>query len=419
MNSVTSKCAVGLPQSVVHVMNAAGGGAAISTLGLIEKFQEAGIRSSAVCHPMGSAEERQRLQDAVSGRVLFTPLYWMTKKIRAPLWKRPLQELRQLWRTGLGRKSAQLVADFAQAQRAELIHTNTITNPEGAYAARRLSVPHVWHLRELLGPGQPFRLPYEGPAFGHYMRANCSKLVANSHASAALVRDWLPAGLLEIVPNGIDLSQFTPRADWSHPAPVVVGMVGNITSRVKKHALFIEAAARMPRDLPVEFRIYGTDPSRGGTLSGDSYADGLHRQLERLGMKERFRWPGFVSEPAQIMREIDVLVQPHEAESFGRVAVEAMAAGLPVVGVRGGGGGEIVEHEVTGLLAEPNDPEQLAQHIERLVRDAAMQRRFGEAGRARAEQRYSLEACAAAILKVYEQVMSHREAAPFERLETP
>ena len=53
------------------------------------------------------------------------------------------------------------------------------------------------------------------------------------------------------------------------------------------------------------------------------------------------------------MGEVDVLVHPAESESFGRVIVEGMAAGLPVVGVAAGGVGEIVRHEETGLLVPP------------------------------------------------------------------
>ncbi len=105
------------------------------------------------------------------------------------------------------------------------------------------------------------------------------------------------------------------------------------------------------------------------------------------------------------MHEIDILVHPADNESFGRVAVEGMAAGLPVVGVRGGGIGEIVVDGVTGLLAEPDDAAGLARRIEQLVRDPGQRQAFGATGRQQAESRYSLKACTAGVLRVYEQVM--------------
>ncbi len=238
------------------------------------------------------------------------------------------------------------------------------------------------------------------------MRRYCSKLVANSEASAALVRALVPAELLAVVPNGIDLSRFDALERAERGGPLVVAMVANLTSRVKKHALFVDAAARVDRTLPIEWRIYGHDPSAGGTRKADFYIDALHERIRRAGIAERFTWPGFVADPAEIMAQIDVLVHTADQESFGRVVVEAMAAKLPVVGVQGGGVGEIVRHDETGLLARSDDPQDLAAQIERLARDPALRMAMGQAGRRRAESLYSLDACAAGVVRVYEQAMA-------------
>ena len=394
------------PRKVMHVFNSPSGGAALSTLGLIDSFRRQGIAACAVCHDTGTRQERQALREATGGEVLFTNLYWWNRKIRSPLWKRPLSELRQGVRTGWARRSSSLVAEFGRAHGADFIHTTTILTPEGGMAARRLGLPHVWHLRELLGPGKPYRLPYEGPSFGQYMAAHCSKLVANSHVTAAQVRSWLSPELLEVVPNGIDISRFRSTTGPAQPGRVVVAMVGNLTTRWKKHPLFVEAATRVDRSLPIEWRIYGHDPSQGGTLKGDPYVDALHARLASAGITDRFAWPGHVPDPVEIMSQIDVLVHPADGESFGRVVVEAMAAGLPVVGVRGGGVAEIIDDGRTGLLAEPDNAAELAARIERLVRDERLCRELGGAGRRRAESTYSIESCASGILAVYEQALA-------------
>ncbi|MGD9722097.1 MAG: glycosyltransferase family 4 protein [Pirellulales bacterium] len=393
------------PRKVLHVMNSPSGGAALSTLGLIEEMAREGIASCAVCHDAGSHEERQRLREAVHGDVLFTRLYWSNRKIRDPLWKRPLAEVKQILATGWALGSTTQVAQCAARWAADLVHTNTILTPEGGRAARRLHLPHVWHVRELIGPGKPFRLPHEGAAFGRDMALYCSKLIANSHICAACVRDWVPAALLEVVPNGIDLSRFHVRSEPWRREKIVVAMVGNLTSRWKKHGLFVEAATRVDRSLPIEWRLYGHDPSAGGSRPGDAYVDRLHARLAEAGIADRVRWPGFVADPAEIMADIDLLVHPADHESFGRIAVEAMAAGLPVVGVRGGGVAEIVEHGVTGLLAGEDDPADLAACVEQLARDPMRRHTMGLAGRRRAEANYSLAACAAGVLRVYEMAM--------------
>jgi len=317
------------PKKVLHVLNSAGGGAALSTLGLIDEFRRVGIAGCAVCHDAGSPHERDCLREATGGEVLFTPLYWWNRKIRIPLWKRPLSELKQLVNTGWMRRSTAAVAQHAHSCGADLIHTNTLLTPEGAMAAQRLGLPHVWHVRELVGAGTPFPLRLSGPALGRYLVDHCSKLVANSEVCASYLRDLVPEGWLEVVPNGIDISRFTPRTTFDSPKRIVVAMVANLTSRVKKHDLFVEAATRVDRQLPIEWRIYGHDPSHGGTRPGDAYVDRLHARISQAGIADRFAWPGFVPDPVAIMSQVDILVHPADHESFGRTVVEAMAAEWP------------------------------------------------------------------------------------------
>jgi glycosyltransferase involved in cell wall biosynthesis len=384
---------------VLHLLNAAGGGAAVSTCLLMEGLRRHGVESCAVCHTMGTAEEREQIAEAARGEVLFTPLYWWNKKTRADLWKRPLLHLMQLPGTGWGRLSGRRVRNFATRQGVDLIHTNTILNPEGGWAARSLGLPHVWHLRERVGPGQPFRLPVEGTAFGRYMKRRASVLVANSHSAAELVRPWLASQeQLTVVPNGVDLTRFAPRTA-PEEGPLVVAMVANLSSRVKRHDLFIDTAALVAVNSAIEFRLYGHDPG-----PSDAYAAALHRQVRELGLGERFHFLGFVADPAQMMAEIDILVHPTAVESFGRVVVEAMAAAVPVVGPAGGGVGEIVVDGETGLLVPPDDTQALARAVERLAGNSDLRRRLGQAGRQRAEEHYSLEAHVEGILRLYEQV---------------
>ncbi|HTU24669.1 MAG TPA: glycosyltransferase family 4 protein [Pirellulales bacterium] len=394
------------PRHILHVLNSAAGGAALSTIGLIESLRARGIESSAVCHDAGGEAERRQLFDATRGRLLFTPLYWWNYKIRQQTWKRPLSELRQLWRTGWKRGSTAKVVEFARQQSADLIHSNTILTLEGGLAARRLRLPHVWHVRELVGPGHPFRLPLEGPPLGRFLQAQAAKVVANSQATAEAIRSWLPPGLLEVVPNGLDLSRFAPRAAEPAKRPLVVAMVGSLTSRWKNHLLFVRAAGLVDPTLPIEWRIYGHDPSRGGQLSDDSYANSLLAEVRRLGLTQRFHLAGFHADPAEIMSQIDLLVHPAENESFGRVIVEGMAAGLAVVGVNAGGVGEIVRHEETGLLAPPGAADAMARHITTLVRDPELRARYGAAGCTRAHQLYSIEACVEGIIRIYRAALA-------------
>ncbi|MCX5741624.1 MAG: glycosyltransferase family 4 protein [Proteobacteria bacterium] len=404
------------PTKVLHVLNGASGGAVMSTIALIKSLERVGVKSCAVCHPAGTAAEQQRLSDAVHGEVVFTPLYWWNTKTRHPIYLRPALEARQLLRTGWMKRSTWEIRRAVRRWKADLIHTSTILNPEGGMVAAQLGIPHVWHIRELIGPGKPFRFPREGRAFGDHLAAHASKVIANSRVTASQVASWMPPGLLEIVPNGIDLSQFMASTATPRPArdKLVVAMVAGLEARWKKHVVFVKAALRVDRALPVEFRIYGHDRSQGGTLPGTAYTDELHALIAQADAKARFVWPGHVNDPRQVMAEIDILAHSADHESFGRVIVEGMAAGLPVVGVDGGGVGEIVLHDRTGLLVPPDDFVAMGQAIEALVRDPARRAALGAAGRQHAEDTYSLDACARGVLAVYEAAMA-RPVRPLER----
>jgi glycosyltransferase involved in cell wall biosynthesis len=393
------------PKKVLHILAGTPGGAALSTIALMSALEGQGIESCVVCGGAGNEASREALLSATHGELLLTPLYWWNKKIRAALWKRPLIEARQLFKTGGGLVSALKIYRFAKERGVDLVHTSTLLTPEGATVARLLGIPHVWHVRELVGQAQPFRFRRELPALGEYLSRYASKVVANSRSTAGHLSPVLPKDHLEVVPNGIDVSRFAARTHSRERNPVVVAMVGGLEATVKKHALFVDAAARVDRSLAVEFRIYGDDPSRHGS-AGAGYARGIHERIRARELGSRFTWPGFVPDPARIMSEIDILVQPSDLDSFGRVVVEAMAAAVPVAGVRGGGCVEIVEDGVCGLLAEPEDPARLAACIERLVRDPELRQTLGRAGRERAHEVYSLRSYAEGILGVYERAMA-------------
>ena len=386
-------------------MNSASGGAALSTLALMHHLRARGIDAVAVCHSVGTAAEFSAVRDATGGRVTFLPLYGWNRKFRSPWYTRPVKELKQGLRTGWARWTAHHVAAECRRHGADLIHTNTILNPEGGLAARRLALPHVWHLRELVGPGCWFRLPLEGRRLGRFLSRRCSCLVANSETTASRVRDAVTPDLLAVVPNGIDLGAFERIPAPAESGRVVVGMVANLGSHVKKHTVFVEAAGLVDPSLPIEFRIYGA----GATAPEDRvspYVRDLLTRVDALGLRDRLRFMGFYEDPARIMAEIDVLVHPSDLESFGRIVVEAMAASRPVVGVRGGAVAEIVQDEVTGLLAPVDSARELAARIERLARQAGLRRQLGAAGRRRAREQYSIETHVAAMVAVYTRSMA-------------
>jgi glycosyltransferase involved in cell wall biosynthesis len=394
---------------VLHILNSATGGAARSSLDIIRQLrQKFGVTHQAiVCHEAGTEEDRQALIAETEGKTVFCHLSWWNRKTGTPAWKRPAASLLQHVRTAWGFGSARRVARIAAAMNADLIHSNSFTINDGCKASRWLGIPHVWHLRELIGRDAPFVFPLEGAALGAYVEANSEAVIANSTVAAKRLAPFVRAGFMRVIPNGVDVESFMrarDRAGTPPDAPVVVGMVANLTSRMKNHELFMRAASIVPANERVEFRIYGYERSDGGRR--DAYVQNLRGLAAQPSLRERFRFMGYGLEPVSIMQEIDVLVHPCDVESFGRVVLEAMAAGLPVVSVTEGGVTDLVVDGTTGFLVDKNDPEAMARRISELARDRQLRVRLGKAGMSRAEEKFSLSVTAKDVLSVYEDVCS-------------
>ena len=126
----------------------------------------------------------------------------------------------------------------------------------------------------------------------------------------------------------------------------------------------------------------------------------LRQQAERMGLDRRVRFLGWRDDVADIMPLLDVFVLPSLNEGMGRVLVEAMAAGRPVVASRVGGIPDLVRHGETGLLVAPRDEIGLAESISLLLNTPSMAERMGAMGRLRCRE-FSLAAMIAGLDDLY------------------
>ena len=173
----------------------------------------------------------------------------------------------------------------------------------------------------------------------------------------------LPADKLRIVPNGVYPETFRHRSGnaqairrkYAADDEKIIFYIGRLVFE-KGLDLLLDAAAKiLARQQKVKFVIAGKGP----------YAKHLHERAQQMGLYERFYFTGYIDDLTRnaLFSTADVAVFPSLYEPFGIVALEAMAAGTPVVVTDTGGLGEVVRHGKNGLKAAPNDPESLADNI--------------------------------------------------------
>jgi glycosyltransferase involved in cell wall biosynthesis len=399
---------------VLFLLNSATGGATLSAIAVMDGLRQRGHRCYAIV-PSGPAEALRAIR-AVTVDLVEMRVPWWHRKYRTKLIKRPPIWALDMLKSGFHLRSVGRIVGLIRRWRIDIVHTNTSVTLDGALAAYMTGTPHVWHIRELIGRDELFRfwLP-ERQLAGLFVRLSRA-IIANSYDTKRLFDRTGYGQSVDVVYNGINVEEFATagagellRQAWGiQPGETVVGMVANLTARMKRHDIFLRAAAEALRLQPTaRFVIVGQDPDRqGGYASEFEYARQLKTLASELDLAGRIIWAGHVQDIPAVMHAIDILVHPSDQESFGRVAIEAMASSRPVIAAASGGLAEIVLPGQTGFLVANNDPSGYAAAMLRLIQDPKLCRQLGEAGAARARDVFSSDQMVQRIAEVYQRVLA-------------
>lgn len=220
-----------------------------------------------------------------------------------------------------------------------------------------------------------------------------SQFMREAYAASGII----PAQVA-VVPGGVDLTPYlplpTPPRTEPSAGPTRLLYAGRLEAE-KGVLTAVEAVARLvhsSQPVPVHLDIVGA--------GNPAYERALQAAVEDRNLADHVTFLG--RQPAEEMagfyRRADIfLFTSIWAEPFGRVIVEAQAAGTAVVGTGTGGSGEIIAGEINGLLFPPGDPDALAAQIKRLIDDDSLRQKLVENGRQTAVERFSLEAMVSGI----------------------
>lgn len=260
---------------------------------------------------------------------------------------------------------------------------------------RLLGLPIIWHCR----------ITNSDPYLDWLLTRLSDRIIANSHATAKRFGSRL-AEKVAVIYNGIDLQWLneatvsaTPfiEPDWK-----IILMVARI-SKSKRHNLAIAAFKKVARAVPDTHLI-----CIGEKDSNDlDWWNELQKKSNQSSFPSRVHWIGHVADVRPWYRAAHVLLFPSENEAFGRVLVEAMGSGLPVVANRSGGVPEIVRNDQDGILVPSGSVNEMADAIKRILIDKTLAARLSEAGRLRADT-FSIENHVTHMFRVFEEtIKSH------------
>lgn len=357
--------------SILHIITRLDrGGSAGVVLDLAARLRKLGARVGIAAGPTTDPDEDLDAYAARTG-VLILPVPNLVREVS------PAADIRTFF--ALRREIRRFCPD--------IVHTHTSkAGIAGRFAAASLGIRNVVHT------------PHGHVFYGYFSPAKTRLFIAAERAAAHLTRrivtltgrgrdDHLREGIgvpeqYRVIPSGIDTARYARadgsgvRAETGFTGGAVVGWAGRLVP-VKDCATFLRAAAIIAR----------SREDAGFLIAGDGEERGMLSALAgELGIASRVRFLGDRRDMPEVMAAMDVFVLSSRNEGFGRVIVEAMAAGVPVAATGVGGAVEVLDGGRAGLLVPPGDDGALAAAVLQVLGDAKVRAELSANGRLRAAE---------------------------------
>lgn len=267
------------------------------------------------------------------------------------------------------------------------------------YLARKLGRPQVIHLHYVIGP-------WLHPPVLDRLRTCDHVLAISEFIREEALRHGVAPANVTVLRNTVPTS--------SPPEPGVREAVRRELG-IASDALLLGIIARLDPDKGQSdtLRAFAlaarAHPAARLLLAGSEtpwhpgYGERLKKEAAELGIAGQTHFLGQRADVPRLMAALDIFVHPSRHEPFGLALAEASAAGLPVIAYAEGGTGEVVQDEVTGLLAAPGDWQALARSAQRLIDDPTRARALGRAGRERIARNFQLGPAAHAFTMLVKQ----------------
>jgi glycosyltransferase involved in cell wall biosynthesis len=287
--------------------------------------------------------------------------------------------------------------------RPHVVHANTLRTLPEARVARRLGLPVVLHVHELPPAGAKRTLALRAAA------RTADVLVVVSEAVADVVRPHAGSTPVLVAYNGVPESSVDPH---DAPSPTV-GTIGTVC-RTKGTDVFLEAAELAHRQCPeLRFEHIG----QSGLDEDVAFERRISTLADSANLREAVRMLGR-RPAADGLDHWEIFVLASRQDAFPLASLEAMAAGVPVIATQVGGLREQIEHLVSGVLVEPDNPRALADWIVRLHADLDLRKALAGAASVRVRERFTVDRQGAVLHEAYLAALNLRHGPPPVRKRT-
>lgn len=295
------------------------------------------------------------------------------------------------------------LAWWLRKRKANLVHLNNSVTRTHSWmlAARLIGLPCVTHERGM-------NATYSW--ISRYFAPRLARIICVSTAVRDnLIFHGIPKNNLVVIHNGIDPELYRPTRSSSeirielgiHPSAPVIGMVGNIRAW-KGQDVVVRAIGHLVERHPDLVCVFvGT-----ATAEKHPYRQKLTQISNELAISEKIFFVGYQSRVADYMNAMDIVLHASiDPEPFGRVLIEAMALGKPVVAARAGAVPEILDEPTCGLMFPPGDHCALAEAIDYLLTRRDFGIAMGQSGKRRVVQKFGIAQNVESTVRLYTEIL--------------
>jgi len=286
---------------------------------------------------------------------------------------------------------AKQIASYAKEHNIDLVHNNTTAVLEGIYLKRKLKLPLIWHVHEIIVKPKVIS-DFINMLMGRY----ADKIVAVSQAVASHIKQsrFIKEQQVQVIYNGVDNEIYYPMQEATarekfgiQQNALVIGMIGRVNA-IKGQNDFIEAVEPL-----LEKNEQAVAFLAGGVFPGEEWRlEELDKRIASSSVVSQIHRIDYYDKTSELYNMFDIFVLPSiKPDSLPTVVLEAMACSKPVVGYNNGGIAEMVVDDKSGCLVKPNRPQELSNAISLLLDSSEKREKFGRVGYQRQKELFSLE----------------------------
>jgi glycosyltransferase involved in cell wall biosynthesis len=382
---------------VCFVLHSSGkGGAERVNLELIEGLKNKGIQCFAILPSYGPLIKELKKRN-VPLRVI--KYKWWMREEGSPPWKWVGRLVLNLMRTIS-------VARQVKKWKADIVYSNTITICIGAFAAKLLHIPHIWHIHEF--GYEDHRLCFdlgEKNALG-IMKQLSNICIVSSKAVMEKYRKFFPERKIKLIYCAVCITNESSckilkiKKQLQEASGIKCMIVGTLHKGKYQEDAIRAIGKLIDEEIDVRLYIVGE-----GKLKYKQYLESL---IIRGDLENRVQFLGYIDNPFPVIQQADILLMCSRKEAFGRVTVEGMKAGKPVVGAGSGGTKELIRDHYNGFLYTFGDYHKLAEKVKYLCQHPDEARQMGANGKKWALEKFNIEHYTEEVLTVLRRVIDKK-----------